>query len=158
MDVLVLGVGNDIKRDDAVGLRVTEQLETRLEADRVDVRTMTSGRLMLIEEMSGYDRVFIVDSVKTEGGAPGDWYAFDPEQVEPEKESGGLATHNVGLGTLITLGEAMGEAMPEVTIYAIEVTDPFSYGEGMTDAVAAAVPRLVDEIHDEIEAELANTV
>ena len=158
MDTLVLGIGNEIKRDDVVGLEVVEALEERLDRPGLAFETMNSGRLMLIDELSGHDRVCIVDSIVTEDGEPGDWYAFDPQAVEPDKESGGLATHNVGLGTLTTLGEAMGESMPEITIYAIEVADPFEYGEGMTAPVREAVPELIEEIGDEIERELATAV
>ncbi|QSG10583.1 Ni,Fe-hydrogenase maturation factor [Halapricum desulfuricans] len=155
MDALVLGIGNEIKRDDVIGLEIVEALEARLDRPGVAFETMNSGRLLLIDELSGHDRVCIVDSIVTEDGEPGDWYAFDPQAVEPDRESGGLATHNVGLGTLTTLGEAMGESMPAITIYAIEVADPFEYGEGMTDPVREAVPALIDEIGDEIERELA---
>ncbi|MCU4717502.1 hydrogenase maturation protease [Halapricum hydrolyticum] len=155
MDTLVLGIGNEIKRDDVVGLEVVDALQSRLDRPGVTFETMNSGRLMLIDELSGHDRVCIIDSIVTEDGDPGDWYVFDPQAVEPDKESGGLATHNVGLGTLTTLGEAMGESMPEITIYAIEVADPFEYGEGMTEAVSEAVPRLIEEIGDEIEQQVA---
>ncbi len=150
---LVLGIGNDIKRDDVVGLRVVEALEERFEDDRVAFETMTSGRIMLIDELAGHDRVFIVDSIKTDGGTPGDWYVVDPEELEGD--TGFLATHNVGFKTLRQLGESIGEHMPEVTVYAIEVEDPFAFAEGMTDAVAAAVPQLVEEIEAELRAELA---
>ncbi|QSG13963.1 hydrogenase maturation protease [Halapricum desulfuricans] len=154
MDTLVLGIGNEIKRDDIVGLEVVAALETRLDSPDVAFETMNSGRLMLIDELSGHDQVCIVDSIVTEDGEPGDWYVFDPQAVEPDKESGGLATHNVGLGTLTTLGEAMGESMPGITIYAIEVADPFEYGEGMTDPVREALPDLIDDIGEEIERQL----
>mgnify|MGYP000120861374 CR=1 FL=1 len=156
MDALLLGLGNDIKRDDVVGLEVTEALEERF-GDELDVETYTSGRLMLIQELSGYDRVFLVDAIKTDGGTPGDYYEFSPSEVEPGDDSGGLATHNVGLGTLQTLGEAMGQSMPAITIFAIEVESPFEYGEGMTDAVSEAVPDLIEEIGEDIEATLPAT-
>jgi len=155
MDTLVLGIGNEIKRDDVVGLEVVDALEARLDSPDIAFETMNSGRLMLIDELSGHDRVCIIDSIVTEDGEPGDWYVFDPQAVEPDKESGGLATHNVGLGTLTTLGEAMGESMPAITIYAIEVADPFEYGEGMTDPVREALPGLIDSIGEEIERQLA---
>ena len=160
MNALVLGVGNDIKRDDAVGLRVTEALERRRGADdgggadALDFRTMTSGRIMLVEELRGYDRAFLIDAIKTESGEAGDWYRFDPEDVEPDEESSGLATHDVGLGTLTRLGEAMGESMPEITIFAIEAPEPFSYGTEMTEAMAEAVPELVESIDRAIDEEL----
>ena len=156
MNALLLGLGNDIKRDDVVGLEVTEALGERF-GDELDVETYPSGRLMLIQELSGYDRVFLVDAIKTDGGTPGDYYECSPSEVEPSDDSGGLATHDVGLGTLQTLGEAMGQSMPEITIFAIEVENPFEYGEGMTDAVETAVPDLIEEIGDDIEAALAAT-
>jgi hypothetical protein len=34
----------------------------------------------------------------------------------------------------------------EITIYAIEVSDPWTYGEALTPAVAARVPAIVDAI------------
>jgi hydrogenase maturation protease len=159
MNALVLGVGNDIKRDDAVGLRVTEALERRRKSDGsgdvgLDFRTMTSGRIMLVDELRGYDRAFLIDAIKTESGEAGDWYRFDPEDVEPDEESSGLATHDVGLGTLTRLGEAMGESMPEITIFAIEAPEPFAYGDEMTDAMAEAVPDLVEAIDAAIDEEL----
>jgi hydrogenase maturation protease len=160
MNALVLGVGNDIKRDDAIGLRVTEAIDRRWndhedrDHDAVDFRTMTSGRIALVEELSGYDRAVLVDAIKTESGTPGDWYRLDPEAVEPDDENGGLATHDVGLGTLTRIGEAMGESMPEITIFAIEAAEPFSYGEEMTDAMVDAFPDLVDAIDAAIDEEL----
>ncbi|AWB26440.1 hydrogenase maturation protease [Halococcoides cellulosivorans] len=150
---LIVGIGNEIKRDDVVGLEVTDRIAEAYDLD-AEIRTMTSGRLMLIDELSGHDRAILIDAVATEDGTPGEWYQFDPATVEPDS-GGGVATHNVGLETLTTLGEAMGESMPEVTIYAIEVADPFTYEEGMTDPVAARVDDLVSEIGDAISEELA---
>lgn len=160
MNALVLGVGNGIKRDDAVGLRITEALERRRKEKHgdgagLDYRTMTSGRIMLVEELRGYNRAFLIDAIKTEAGDAGDWYRFEPEDVEPDEESSGLATHDVGLGTLTRLGEAMGESMPEVTIFAIEAPEPFAYGDEMTDAMADAVPDLVEAIDLAIDDELS---
>ncbi|MFT4890579.1 MAG: hydrogenase maturation protease [Halobacteriales archaeon] len=156
MNALVLGVGNDIKRDDAVGLRVTETLERRREDDALDFRTMTSGRIMLVEELRGYDRAFLIDAIKTESGDAGDWYRLEPGDVEPDEDSSGMATHDVGLGTLTRLGEAMGESMPEVTIFAIEAPEPFAFGDEMTEAMAETVPDLVDAIDAVIDEELPN--
>jgi hydrogenase maturation protease len=109
---------------------------------------------MLVDELRGYDRAFLIDAIKTESGEAGDWYRFDPEDVEPDEESSGLATHDVGLGTLTRLGEAMGESMPEITIFAIEAPEPFAYGEEMTEAMAEAVPELVETIDAAIDDEL----
>lgn len=153
MDALVIGLGNDIKRDDVVGLRVTEGIEAQFPDLDVEFRTFTSGRIMLIDEIKGYDKVFVVDSIKTEGGTPGDWYRFTPAEVE--SGSGVFATHNVSLGTLTTLGESIGEKMPEIVIFAIEVEDPFEFAEGMTEHVERAVPELISAIGDAIRDELA---
>lgn len=39
------------------------------------------GGLNLIDLMAGYDRLIALDSIKTIGGEPGTWYAFDGTAV-----------------------------------------------------------------------------
>jgi hydrogenase maturation protease len=59
----------------------------------------------------------------------------------------GPSPHAVGLPTVIRLGRQSGVPLPSsIHIVAIEVDDMESFVEGLTPAVAAAVPRAVDVI------------
>lgn len=75
---LLVGVGNAILSDDAAGIEVARRIEGRAAAT---VREMNSCRLDLLDEMQGYDRAIVVDSVKTEGGKPGSWCRLEPAEL-----------------------------------------------------------------------------
>ena len=71
MRTLVLGLGNPLLGDDAVGLKVAALVRERLDgAPGVDVLEEEAGGLRLMERMTGYDRAVLVDAAVT-GGTPG---------------------------------------------------------------------------------------
>ena len=70
---LVIGLGNPILGDDGVGWRVTEELG-RVVAERslpIEVDSLAVGGLALMERMVGYDRVVVVDAIRTGAGPIG---------------------------------------------------------------------------------------
>ena len=75
---LLLGMGNPILCDDAVGIRlagaVAERLGPRPGLDVVEECSV--GGLNLLEVIAGYDRVVVLDSIMTGDGVPGTWYAL----------------------------------------------------------------------------------
>jgi hydrogenase maturation protease len=68
MRTLVLGLGNPLLGDDAVGLKVAALVRERLGgAPGVDVEEEEAGGLRLMERMTGYDRAILVDAAATAG-------------------------------------------------------------------------------------------
>ena len=136
--ILVLGLGNDILTDDAVGLQVAKVVRERLAGDpRIEVRATTEMGLALLDEMSGRAGVVIVDSVQTGRAPPGHIHETDAAGITSLSPS---APHMLGVGESLALGRLVGAAMPDrVRVFAIEVADPFSLGTEMTPAVRAAV-------------------
>ncbi|MGB2852819.1 MAG: hydrogenase maturation protease, partial [Dehalococcoidia bacterium] len=68
MKTLVLGLGNPILSDDAVGLRVVEELEGRVDQQEVKLVETTVAGLGLLDFLTGHDRAIIIDSIQTVGG------------------------------------------------------------------------------------------
>ena len=63
MRTLILGLGNPILTDDGVGVLVVEEVRSRLPKDTpIDITEVSVGGLTLMESMSGYDRVILVDA------------------------------------------------------------------------------------------------
>ena len=154
MKTLVLGIGNNIKKDDAVGLEILDLISSQ-KIDKeynIDFKTSISGRIFLINEIEGYDNVYLIDSIKTDQGNIGDWYSLDPEDVE--EESGFFASHNINLGMMKDIGESMGHNMPEIKIIAIEVKNPFEFGEELTEEVQEVIKPLSNEIKEYIEEDI----
>jgi hydrogenase maturation protease len=103
--------------------------------------------------MAGYDRVVVLDSIMTEGGTPGTWYAFDARSLRETLNMRNV--HDVNFATALELGRSMGTALPdddEIRVFAVEVSDTVTFSETMSDALEAALPELADEIGREIDA------
>ena len=146
---LILGIGNPILSDDAVGCRLAQKLEEKLRGrgDVVVKETSLSG-LSLLEEMAGYERLIIVDAIQTKGGKPGAIYKLAPEDFK----IGHMAIiHDLGLFSALEMGRKLGMDMPhEVIIFAIEAKDMETFSEECTPEVEESIPRAAEVVMKEI--------
>jgi hydrogenase maturation protease len=145
--LLLLGLGNDILTDDAVGLNVVHELQAELGGHpSIDIRETTEMGLALLDFITGYRTVVIVDSIQTGKAPPGFLHQLDASALN---QLTGRTPHFVGVSETLALGRQLGLAMPEqVRIFAIEVEDPFTLGTSMTPALQAALPGIVQRIAD----------
>jgi hydrogenase maturation protease len=143
MKTLVLGFGNPILTDDAVGIRIAEELAREL-PDITVVATSEAG-LSILDEVAGYDRLVIVDSIKTGKGRPGELYKLELEDLEPKSDFS--SSHGLDIATAFKLGERLGYHLPrEVSIYAVEVKDNATFGEGCTPEIERSISLIIGQI------------
>ncbi len=148
MKTLILGLGNTILRDDGVGVYAVRALAGRVDG-AADCRESASAGLDLVELLRGYDRAFIIDSIQLEGEDPGTVFRLEPDDLRITARLASL--HDIDLVTALALGRRLGLAMPaEVKVYAVQVADALTLGEECTEAVAGALPGLVEEIAGEV--------
>jgi hydrogenase maturation protease len=139
--VLVLCLGNAIRRDDAVALRVADALDAAPEAGVVVSRSAKAG-LYLLDDMEGFDRVVVIDAIRTGASAPGTVHSVPLESI---RAPGGPSPHAIGLPSALGLARAAGAPVPSrIHVVAVEVLDMENVGVGLTPAVEAAVPRVVE--------------
>lgn len=143
MEILVLGVGNPILTDDAVGFRVARLIkETRPELTVVET---TEAGLTLLELITGCERVIIIDSVKTGKSKPGTLYVLTLEQIDPSWNF--CSTHGIDIKTAFELGRKLNYKLPDkLSIYGVEIEDNKNFGEKCTEEVESNIPILVQEI------------
>ncbi len=142
---LLLGLGNPILKDDAVGLRVVRALGERMTPDKIDVQESSFANIDLLDFVGAYDRLIIIDSIKTEGGKPGDLYRLNLDDFRSTLHLG--CPHDINLATALELGKRLGIHIPrEIAVYAIEVEDDQTFCEICSPLVEEAIPRIVDEI------------
>ena len=143
--LLVLGLGNDILTDDAVGLLVARAVATRLRDDpAVAVRETTEMGLALLDEVADFDTVVLVDAVQTGRVPPGHIHECDIADL-PQVTA--TSPHFIGVGETLALGRRLGVSMPQrVRVIAIEVADPFTLGNQPTATVMAAVEQAVERV------------
>ncbi|HUL60997.1 MAG TPA: hydrogenase maturation protease [Anaeromyxobacteraceae bacterium] len=141
MKVLVLCLGNPLRRDDAVALRVADALESS-PAPGVEVRRSARAGLYLLDDMEGFDRVVVVDAVRTGASAPGAVHSLALEDLRAPE---GPSPHAIGLPSAVARARAAGAAVPShIHLVLVEAEILDEVGEGLTPAVAAAVPDAVD--------------
>lgn len=143
--VLVLGLGNDILTDDAVGLHVVRAVREHLAGESdIEVKATTEMGLALLDEIAGRESVLLVDAVQTGQAAPGHLHELGPDDLSRVLTT---SPHFLGVGETIALGTMLGLPMPHhVRIFAIEVKDPFTLGTQMTPAVEQAVAAAAERV------------
>ncbi len=144
-NILVIGLGSPIMSDDAIGLVVSEKIES-MNLDKVETRQEAIGGLDIIPVLWGYKHAIIVDAIQTEQYEPGTVMIFDPEDFAPTITN--ASAHDFNLATAMKIGRDMEpEQMPDQVIFvAIEVEDIQTMHEGMTPKVDAAVGKAVDAV------------
>ncbi|MBI4703088.1 MAG: hydrogenase maturation protease [Deltaproteobacteria bacterium] len=139
---LVVGLGNPLRRDDALGLAVAAELAQRTGADVVGGPLCG---LALLDHMAGYDRLIVVDSVRTGADAPGTVRRIDLGEAAPAEPGSGR--HGLGIAAALQLGRTAGVAVPgRAVVYTMEAADLSGWGEGLSEPVARAVPDMVRRI------------
>ncbi len=146
---LVLGMGNPVLGDDAIGIVVAGSLKATLEGlPGVDVlEECCVGGLNLLEVLEGYDRLVACDSIKTTGGIPGTWYAFEATALRETMHLRNV--HDANFATSLALGRALGMHLPDdcdCHIVAVEVDNTTTFSEDLTPALQAALPNILRDI------------
>lgn len=152
MKTRIIGLGNPILSDEAVGLHVARAMGPILEkrAPEIDIFESEIAGLKLMDEMNGWERVIIIDAIHQQDLAHGAVVRLSPDE---ELLSMRLrSVHEVDLPSALQLGETMGYEMPrEVIIFGIQAKDEYTFGEDLTAPVAEAVPRVTEMILAELK-------
>jgi hydrogenase maturation protease len=146
-DIVVAGLGSTHRHDDAAGLVVAEVLEGTA-TDQIENIGPMEDPLDLLGLWDGARLAVVVDAVRT-GAPPGTVHLLtlhaDAAQPVTLPESPQVSTHGIGLAGVLRLAVATGTAPRLVTAVGIE-GENFERGEGLTQAVQAAIPEAVGMI------------
>lgn len=156
MVILLLGMGNAILSDDAIGIRLARDFKARLKpAAEIPnlsiIEECSVGGISLLALMENYDRIVILDSIKTQGGTPGDWYYFTAGSLRETMHLSNI--HDANFATALELGRRLGHKIPpdhEIHIFAVEVKDNATFSERMTPPLESAYPVISNEIFKEV--------
>jgi hydrogenase maturation protease len=141
MKILVLGLGNDLLADDAIGHLAVRELEPRL-AGRADVAATPLHGLALLDELAGYDGAVVLDAACTGAHPVGEVSEIDPATLARIESP---SPHFAGFPEMLDLAERVHLHFPRrLRILVVEVLDPHTIGGPMTPAVLAALPELCD--------------
>lgn len=149
---LILGVGSPLRGDDAIGILTVQALQQRTDLPTgVDVIDGGTDGLGLIPILEAYPRVIVVDAIEM-GLLPGTLRRFTWEDVRVNARSGGLSLHESGLGTALSLAEALGCLPRQLVFFGVQPHDT-AWDAPLSPAVARTLPRLVQALLHEVGSE-----
>ncbi|OYD16078.1 hypothetical protein CH330_03725 [candidate division WOR-3 bacterium JGI_Cruoil_03_51_56] len=140
MKAVILGIGNRMRGDDAVGSLVVDELAGIRGLEVIDVRTAPENYIEPVSRLEP-KKVLIVDACNF-GGRPGEFRLFNPEEID--RLAGGIvSTHTLPLSMTIALLEKNLKA--EIRVLGVQPAS-IEFDAGLSEPVAKVVPGLVSFI------------
>ena len=136
---VVIGVGNEFRRDDGAGPAVVARLRGRLpEGAALVVSDGEPARM--IEAWEGMPLAVVVDAVRAQPAVPGRLHRLVLDQAATDPLSS-VSSHGLGLEDAIGLAQALDRMPVRLVVHAVEAAN-LGQGAGLTPAVAAAIDAL----------------
>jgi hydrogenase maturation protease len=142
---LILGLGNVLLTDEALGAAVLEALAPLAAADP-DIALMDGGTLSftLAGPIGEAARLVVVDAARM-GQAPGTVRVLEGEAMDAQLSKHANNVHEVSLADLFDIARLTDSLPAQRALVGVEPAQ-VDWGSELSPAVAAAVPRAVGEI------------
>ena len=142
---LIIGCGNLLRGDDAVGPVLVRRLLDRGLPPGVEIADGGTSGMDVAFRMRGAGQVILIDAC-TSGGEPGTLYQLRGEDVEQLPPLEGINLHAFRWDHALAFGRWLLKDYPtDVVVYLIEAGG-FEFGAALTPEVDAAVDRLVEHL------------
>ena len=148
--ILVLGMGNPLISDDAVGLLIAEEVEKRVERNDVEVKYGEVAGFRLVDLMAGHQIAIIVDAIMSDRAPVGEAYWLELDKLRSPLRT--KSNHNIHIADALDLGRGLGMDMPHtVRVLAVEVEDCCTLCEQVGPRALESIPTAVEMIIEEID-------
>jgi hydrogenase maturation protease len=146
--VVVIGVGNEFRRDDGAGPAVVGKLRDRVPPG-VNLVLTDGEPTRLVDAWTGAALAIVVDAVRAQPPHPGQVHRFEVDG--PHHGTGPAASsHGLGLDDAVRLAQALDRMPGCLIVHAIEAAD-LTQGPGLTPPVAEAVDVVANAILDDLQ-------
>lgn len=146
--IIVIGIGNEFRGDDAAGLLVVRRLKEKLQVG-VEFCEQSGEATALIDTMSQADTVVLVDAVQS-GAEAGEIHRYDASGQSMPAQFLRCSTHNFSVHDAIEMARALGKLPQRLRVYGIEGLH-FEPGAEVSPAVQKAVVNVAQQIEEELQ-------
>lgn len=150
-NILVIGMGNAYRSDDAAGLVAARRIARRIKEQATEYCSViehTGEGAALMELWKGADRVIVIDAMRS-GAAPGNISRFDatlrPLPAAMRRDS----THAFSLPQAVELSRTLQQLPRQLIVYGVEAQN-FEAGTNLSAAIELAVPAVVERVLQEL--------
>ncbi len=149
MKSLIIGLGNPIMGDDAIGCKCAEALQAEIrtsDLEGIEIEQFFRGGISLMERMIGYDRVLIIDSISGTGREPGTVIPLTLEEVPSYTVN---SPHDASLKNAIDFGLTLGVHLPhQINILAVEIEPKYEFSEQLSKPVSNSIAQVLRMARD----------
>jgi hydrogenase maturation protease len=146
--ILVLGIGNAYRGDDAAGLHAARRL-MQLALPDVTVREQGGEGTALMEALDGPEAAILIDAVES-GAAPGTVHRWDVSAEGLHAQFLRCSTHNFSVHDAVEMARALGKLPARVLVFGIEGKD-FEPGAGLSPEVESALEGVIAQVQEAIQ-------
>ncbi len=148
MRTLIIGIGNDLRGDDSVGLEIARRLLATRPADW-DVCEVSDDALALMDAWQGREAVIIVDATQAED-TPGKIMRLDPTDGPLSDIMNDVSSHGLGLGHSLELARSLARLPRHCVVFVVEGIN-FAMGTGLSPEVEQSMPQVLERVRLEAE-------
>ena len=136
MRILVLGVGNILLTDEAIGVRIVEALEQRyILPDYVEILDGGTAGMELLGDMANRDHLIIADAIVSKKNAPGTMALFTNK----------ISPHQLGLADVLSALRFTGEFPKKLTLVGV-IPESLEPHIGLTPTVEAMIEPALEQV------------
>jgi len=136
--IAVVGIGNNLLRDDGAGIHTLARFAAENDDDAVDCLDGGTVGLALLDRLSGLAGLVALDAMRL-GKAPGTVTVLEGADMDTHLRNQRGSVHEVGLSDLLDALRLRGDLPPHRALIGIEPAD-MDWGTEPTPAVAEAIP------------------
>ena len=153
---LIAGLGNPIMGDDGVGWVVAQKVAEFLGCyePSIKVESYALAGISLMEQMIGFERVILIDSLNTGKYLQGEVVTFTLGNLEELTFGHSASAHDLSLKQALKMGRSLNADLPadeNVFIVAVEARHVYDFGETLTPEIQAAVPIAIQAVLNLVE-------
>jgi hydrogenase maturation protease len=146
--VLVLGIGNLVMSDDAVGVMVAQRLQQEYRfADNVEIMDGGTLGLDLLPKLENITNLIMIDAVET-GKEAGTCVRLSGQEL-PIALQTKVSPHQMGLKDLLAVSELMGHSPKEMVLIGVQ-PGSIEMDIGLTPEVEAQLDTLISNVLSEL--------
>ena len=154
MRIAVIGLGQSLRGDDAVGLEAVRQWQEKFPetASRPEIRIETSELpgLALLDLLDGCEAAILIDALQS-SASPGTIRCLSPEKLSAF-ETDSKSAHGWGVTETLRLGQKLNPSLKKLHIQLIGVeADQFQMGAGLSQQIQQALPQACEAIQTAVE-------
>ena len=146
--VLIIGVGNSYRGDDAAGLIIARKLRAQLPED-IKIIEQSGEGAALLETWKNAEHVILVDAAHS-GAAPGTIFRFEAHKQALPTQFFHYSTHAFSVAEAVELARVLKQMPNTLIVYGVEGNN-FAAGIALSPDIEKAIPEVTARIIHELE-------